>query len=280
MGDDAGQGDRPPGSGNPPNSARDDGPTDAQQPPYDRKAEVERLLAEDDTVLGLVWRYQQEGLTPQQMADREGVSSTSFVPKYNDLIRVLRDGRISNSPGRAGEGARRVRSWLKQKPLSSELRAVGREPPRAEAAAPPSGRRPARAPPPPARADPPPPVRSPRGRRGCRTGSGPCRARRQPARPRTATRRAARGKDARAPRPRGSPPDRSATPAERSHPRRTARRAPRRRAARRPQRAEAARNARSPANRGTAKASTCPTGCGVVMGPASWAICRRAASRP
>ena len=101
-----------------------DAPTDDQRPPYDRVAEVERLLAEDDTVLGHVWRYRQEGLTPEQMSEREGgIAAAHFLPRYDELIRVLRDGRVSNSPSRASESAQRVRSWLRQKPLSAQLRA-------------------------------------------------------------------------------------------------------------------------------------------------------------
>jgi len=100
-----------------------DAPTDDHQPPFDRAAEVERLLAADETVLGRVWQYRQEGLTPQEMSEREGVSSAHFLSRYDDLIAVLRDGRISNSPTGAIYGAQRVRSWLRRKPLSAELRA-------------------------------------------------------------------------------------------------------------------------------------------------------------
>ena len=44
-------------------------------PGFDRRAEVERLLAADNTVLGRLWKYDQEDLSPQQMTDiEEGVS--------------------------------------------------------------------------------------------------------------------------------------------------------------------------------------------------------------
>ena len=91
---------------------------------YDRRTEVEGLLSEDETVLGNTWRYDRDGLTTQQMMEAEGVSSPGWISNYRSLIRVLRDGDIPTSPSAAQHGARRVRSWLKQKPLSAELRAA------------------------------------------------------------------------------------------------------------------------------------------------------------
>lgn len=89
---------------------------------YDRRTEVERLLADDDTVLGAVWHYRQEGLSPQEMQDREGTAYASWAYAYIKLIEVLRDGYIDSSPTPAAASARRIRSWLKTKPLSDELR--------------------------------------------------------------------------------------------------------------------------------------------------------------
>ncbi|MCL2788653.1 MAG: hypothetical protein FWD59_09240 [Micrococcales bacterium] len=90
--------------------------------PFDRRAEVEALLDDDDTVLGLAWRYDKEGLTPQQMMEAEGTATTGWVSNNRTLIRVLRDGEIPTSPSVAQNAGRRVRSWLKSKPLSAELR--------------------------------------------------------------------------------------------------------------------------------------------------------------
>jgi hypothetical protein len=89
---------------------------------YDRRAEVETLLANDETALGNVWRYQQEGLSPKEMAERDGLSTTGWVSNYNSLIAVLRDGHIPESPSMAQAGARRIRSWMKSKDISAELR--------------------------------------------------------------------------------------------------------------------------------------------------------------
>jgi hypothetical protein len=89
---------------------------------YDRRAEVERILADDVTLLGQVWRYDEEGLSPQEMAEREGTSGPGFVSNYRSLIRALRDDDVPTSPTLSIQAARRVRSWLKKVDLSDELR--------------------------------------------------------------------------------------------------------------------------------------------------------------
>jgi hypothetical protein len=89
---------------------------------FDRRAEVERLLAEDDSVLGRYWRYSNEGLTPEQMQEAEGTATLGWVYNYRTLLRVIRDGDIPSSPSLALQGARRVRAWLKLPNLSSGLR--------------------------------------------------------------------------------------------------------------------------------------------------------------
>lgn len=91
---------------------------------FDRRPEVEALLTADETVLGNVWRYRQEGLSPREMADREGTVGTGFVSNYNSLIAALLDGRIPESPSLAQQAARRIRAWIKDKPLTPELRAA------------------------------------------------------------------------------------------------------------------------------------------------------------
>lgn len=95
----------------------------ASVPQFDRRAEVEALLEADDTVLGNTWRYDRDGLTTQQMMEAEGVYSPGWISNYRALIRVLRDGEIPTSPSGSTQAARRVRSWLKRKPLTTNLRA-------------------------------------------------------------------------------------------------------------------------------------------------------------
>jgi hypothetical protein len=89
---------------------------------YDRRTEVESLLADDTTVLGHLWAYEQDGLTPQEMAEREGTSGTGWVSVYRMLVRVLRDGEVPTAPSMSTTAARRVRRWLKNPNLSPSLR--------------------------------------------------------------------------------------------------------------------------------------------------------------
>lgn len=89
---------------------------------YDRATEVERLLEQDDSVLGRLWSYEQRGLSPQAMAEEEGTATTGWVSIYRGLVRVLRDGEVPAAPTVAQGAARRVRAWLKAKDLSPELR--------------------------------------------------------------------------------------------------------------------------------------------------------------
>ena len=77
---------------------------------YDRRVEVEALLAADETLLGRYWRYVQEGIGKEEMAEREGVPTTGWTSNYDYLVRSLRDGRIANSPSGARQSAARIRS--------------------------------------------------------------------------------------------------------------------------------------------------------------------------
>ncbi len=89
---------------------------------YDRKAEVEAILASDETLLGRVYRYDLDGLTPLEIAESEGNASPGFVYGYRMTLRALLEDEIPNSTNIALAAARRVRKWLKTAPLSTELR--------------------------------------------------------------------------------------------------------------------------------------------------------------
>jgi hypothetical protein len=90
---------------------------------YERAREVDAILLEDDSLLGRVHRYESEGLTPQEMAEREDVATFGFVYKYRRFIHGLRTGEVPQSPTMSQELGRRVRSWLKNPALSDALRA-------------------------------------------------------------------------------------------------------------------------------------------------------------
>lgn len=89
---------------------------------FNRRAEVEGLLAQDETVLGRYWAYTNQGLAPEQMREAEGTATLGWVYNYRTLLGVIRDGDIPSSPSLALQGARRIRAWVKLSNLSSELR--------------------------------------------------------------------------------------------------------------------------------------------------------------
>ncbi|MDR7086839.1 hypothetical protein J2X11_001678 [Aeromicrobium panaciterrae] len=99
-------------------------PPDTAGSQFDRQAEVDRILAEDETLLGRLWAYDREDLTAEEIGAREGTPSFGWVYNYRSLVRVLRDGEIPNSPGLSIQAARRVRAWLKKIDMSPELRAA------------------------------------------------------------------------------------------------------------------------------------------------------------
>lgn len=96
--------------------------TDPVSPDYDRRSEVERLLEADDTVLGRFFRYDQQGMTPQEMSDAEGVTTLGWVSNYRTLVTVLRDGEVPKSPSLSAQSAARVRKWIKKPGISPKLR--------------------------------------------------------------------------------------------------------------------------------------------------------------
>lgn len=89
---------------------------------YDRKVEVEAILAEDESLLGRIWRGDREGMTPEEHAEAAGAKGTGFVYNYRRTIQSLLDGVSPTSPSRAIRVARTTRTWLKHKELSPELR--------------------------------------------------------------------------------------------------------------------------------------------------------------
>lgn len=91
---------------------------------FDRRPEVEKLLREDESLLGRYWSYTQQGLSPEEMGGAEATPTWGWVYNYRSLVRVLLDGEIPQSPSLSRQGAMRVRAWLKKLELSPELRAT------------------------------------------------------------------------------------------------------------------------------------------------------------
>jgi alkylated DNA nucleotide flippase Atl1 len=86
-----------------------------------RRQEVEVLLRSDTSRVGEIWRLQQEGLRDDEIA-RHLQIKTPTVWAYTKRIEALRDGEFRDDSTYAGVQAQKIRSWLKEKPLSSDLR--------------------------------------------------------------------------------------------------------------------------------------------------------------
>lgn len=90
---------------------------------YDRRAEVERILQEDDSRLGETFRGDKAGLTPREQAELAGVATHGYVYNNRTMIRALMGDEISEGTELAAATARKVRSLLLRVDLSTELRA-------------------------------------------------------------------------------------------------------------------------------------------------------------
>jgi hypothetical protein len=89
---------------------------------FDRRAEVKALLDADDTALGDIWRQMQKNLSVEQIAHERGVQA-GVIYAFQRTIRVLLDGEVPEKPFVAAGNASRIRSWLKKKTMSEDLRA-------------------------------------------------------------------------------------------------------------------------------------------------------------
>lgn len=91
--------------------------------PYDRRSELEAILLADDTLLGRVYRHDLAGLTPTEIATEEHNENVGFVYNYRTQLRAILDEEVPNSSNISLQSSRRVRKWLRTKPLSPELKA-------------------------------------------------------------------------------------------------------------------------------------------------------------
>jgi hypothetical protein len=88
---------------------------------YDRKTEIKALLDADDTALGDIWRQMQDGSSIEQIANERG-AQISVIYAFQRTIRILLEGEVPERPFVAANNASRIRSWLKKKTMSRELR--------------------------------------------------------------------------------------------------------------------------------------------------------------
>ena len=92
-----------------------DGDIDAgQRAPYDRRAAVETILLEDESLTGRIYRYDDSrGRAPAEIAEAEDNQGVAFVYNYRLQIDALLSGEVPTSPWAARSVAAKLRRWLK-----------------------------------------------------------------------------------------------------------------------------------------------------------------------
>ena len=92
------------------------------KPSADVQADLARLLDEDQSVLGGVYRGIERGLTAEAIATELEASTSGFVSNYRRIMEALLEGKLPKAPTVAVQVARRFRSILKSKQLSPVTR--------------------------------------------------------------------------------------------------------------------------------------------------------------
>jgi hypothetical protein len=89
---------------------------------FDRVAEVEALLAEDDKREGRLWRWYRSGRTDAEWKVAENVATAPTNARHT--IEALVNGAVPNGPTYARVDVGVIRRWLGSKPMSAELTEV------------------------------------------------------------------------------------------------------------------------------------------------------------
>ena len=89
---------------------------------YDRATAVRAILEHEDSVLGRVYVYGVQGLTPAQIAEAEGNQGVAFVYNYRLQLQALLSGEVPKSPWAARSVAAKLRKWLRTLDLDGRLR--------------------------------------------------------------------------------------------------------------------------------------------------------------
>lgn len=84
--------------------------------------QVLAIISADDTRLGDVYRLNEEGKSPAQIADALGVDTSGFVSNYKTMIAALVNGVVPASTSLCSQIASRVRRWLTRTDLQDSTR--------------------------------------------------------------------------------------------------------------------------------------------------------------
>lgn len=82
------------------------------------RAEIERLLDSDSSLLGEIFRSLREGKTAEEIQQARGATSPNFVWNYERAIRALVEGQLPEAAGVALNVARTFRRLLKSPAIS------------------------------------------------------------------------------------------------------------------------------------------------------------------
>lgn len=91
------------------------------------REELEKLLREDESRLGDVYRLRKEGKSPQEISEELNVKTYGFVYKKEKAVRAILEGDIPVAPTTAEEIARKFRSMLRRNDISDEARETLKE---------------------------------------------------------------------------------------------------------------------------------------------------------
>src|SRR5690348_5316306 len=89
---------------------------------FDRIAEVEELLGNDEAREGQLWRWYRAGRTDAELQVAKNVKTPPTNSRHT--IAALTHGVVPNGPSYADVDAQVIRRWLASKSMTSELRAV------------------------------------------------------------------------------------------------------------------------------------------------------------
>ena len=85
------------------------------------RAEIEKALASDVTVLGEVYRGLRDGLSDEELRVQRGAENPNFVWNYRRTIRALVEGDLPSAPSVASQTASRFRKLLRTDEFQTRL---------------------------------------------------------------------------------------------------------------------------------------------------------------
>lgn len=96
--------------------------SDPEPAPYDRREALRAILQDDESLMGRIYRYLEEGRTPLEIVELENNQGPAFVYNYRLQIDAILSGEVPQSAWVARSVAGKLRKWLKTLDLHPRLR--------------------------------------------------------------------------------------------------------------------------------------------------------------